>query len=97
VKATFEFVEPFDLLLDILGKKLPCALEVSSKTGGVVVLDEPVSISGVVLRQISVEPRYEGSPLNKLLSGDCVNVNGSAEGIYVTGLVCPPEHQSKKV
>jgi hypothetical protein len=87
MRATFEFVEPFDRLPDLLGKRFPCELVCRSEREGLVIFDDQIVVSGSALAEISVRLRYEASSLNDLRSGECVNVNGSGKGVHVIGLV----------
>jgi len=89
MRATFEFVEPFDLLLDIAGRKFPCSLELVSSETGVVLLDESVAVGGVDIGPIEVRPRYEHSFLSDVSDGGSVDVNAASNGVYLIAVICP--------
>lgn len=89
MKATFQFVEPFDLFSHLSGRAYPCHLEITDEITGTITLNNIINIFGIDIREITFEPRYEGDEISSLLDGKCINVNGLAGETRLIGVICP--------
>jgi hypothetical protein len=96
MKATFQFVEPFDLFAHLSDRAFPCDLQATDETSGTITLNNEVNILGVVIREITFECRYEGDNINLLLDGKCINVNGLTGETRLIGVICPIEFREHK-
>lgn len=96
MKATFQFVEPFDLFAHLSDRALPCDLQRTDGTTGTITLKNEVNILGVAIREITFQCRYEGDNINLLLDGKCINVNGSTGETRLIGVICPIESREPK-
>jgi hypothetical protein len=97
MKATFHFVEPFDLFAHLSGTAYPCDLETADETTGTITLNNIVNVLGIDIREITFEHRYEGDTISMLLNGKCINVNGLAGETRLVGVICPIELREHKI